>query len=116
MARPRGWAATRTACNHGHPYPQNLSYDKHGYGYCAECKRIRNRAWKRENRPALGHDPVAVERAVAGEPPERLVSSERTAAVQVLTARDFSAREIAERIGCSQRTVHRARSRTAAAA
>lgn len=115
MARPRGSAASRPACKHGHPYPQNLARDKQGRTYCAECKRIRARAYWRENHPPAVHDPVAVDRAVAGDPPEHLAPSERTAAVQALTERSISARQIAERIGCSQRTVHRARRRPAAA-
>lgn len=113
------WAATRSACRHGHPWPQHLAYNNRDHAYCAECNRIRARASRRRTYvpvPPTEPDPIAVERAVAGDPPDRLTASERAAAVLALTQRNVSARQIAERIGCSQRTVHRARSRYAAAA
>lgn len=106
MGYPR--AANRDACLHGHPWPENLARDYRGWAYCAACYR----GWHGPAEP----DPVAIERAVSGDAPAQLTSRERQAAVLALIARDLSAPQIADRIGCSQRTVHRARSRTAAAA
>lgn len=63
-----------------------------------------------------GIDEVAVAEAVAGRP-VRLTPAERAEAVLLLTARGYSAQEIADRLGTTQRTVTRRRSgvRTAAA-
>lgn len=55
-------------------------------------------------------DPVAVERAVAGQR-VRLTRLERRAAAQALSRRGLSARVVAERVGCSSRTVQRHRGR-----
>lgn len=58
-------------------------------------------------------DEVAVLRAVAGDPPQRLNPAERAAAVLQLHERQLPPEVIAERVGCSVRTVwrvyHRAR-------
>ncbi len=57
-------------------------------------------------------DPVAVDRACAGElPAGRLTVSERTAAVSRLTRSGLSARQVSARMGVSPRTVVRARRR-----
>lgn len=63
-----------------------------------------------------GIDEVAVAEAVAGRP-VRLTPAERAEVVLLLTARGYSAAEIADRLGTTQRTVTRRRSgaRTAAA-
>lgn len=105
------WAASRPTCIHGHPWPQYLAYNARGHTICTECGRIRKREYRLQGGVPIPPDPVAIERAIAGDPPERLTPSERAAAVLALTARNASARQIADRIGCSQRTVHRARSR-----
>ena len=110
MARPRGWAAAQPACKHGHPYPQNLAYDKQGLTHCAECARIRWRRWWQEQ-PPVGPDPIAIERAITGDPPERLTPRERQAAALQLDAWGYSADQIAQRVGCTKRTVHRIRAR-----
>lgn len=107
-------AASRPTCKHRHPYPKHLAYDFKGHAVCTECARTRKRDY-RANGPSTP-DPVAIERAVAGDPPERLTPRERQAAVIRLTARALSARQIAERVGCAERTVHRIRSRHATAA
>jgi DNA-binding NarL/FixJ family response regulator len=52
-------------------------------------------------------DEAAIARAVAGEPPVPMSPAERGAAVRILRARGLSIREVAERIGCSARTVQR---------
>lgn len=63
-------------------------------------------------------DSVAVERAVAGDPPARLYTGEIRAAVVILTGLGFGTADIARRIGVADRTVnrHRARLRTENAA
>jgi DNA-binding CsgD family transcriptional regulator len=98
-------AANRDSCLHGHPWPEHLGRDTRGWAYCRACQRR-----------SYSPDPAAIERAVAGYPPDRLTPRERTAAIQKLTRLGLSAPLIAERVGCSQRTVHRARTRAAAAA
>ncbi|MGW9371139.1 helix-turn-helix domain-containing protein [Streptomyces xanthophaeus] len=116
MPRPRGSAAAREACTHGHSYPENLAFYKTGISYCAECKRIRARTYWQDRYPPAIHDDIAVERAIAGDPPDRLAASERAAAVLALTARGLPASLVAEQVRCSKRTVHRIRSRYATAA
>jgi DNA-binding NarL/FixJ family response regulator len=96
------------ACRHGHPFPENAARDSRGWLYCRECNRVRAR------RPAAEPDEAAIERAAAGDPPERLTPRERQAAITRLDQRGLSSAAIAERIRCSRRTVHRARSRAAA--
>ncbi|MCI3279190.1 helix-turn-helix domain-containing protein [Streptomyces cylindrosporus] len=53
---------------------------------------------------------MAIERAVAGDPPERLTPRERAAAVRKLSERGLSAEEIAEHVRCSPRNVYYLRS------
>ncbi len=98
------------ACKHGHPYPENAARDSRGWLYCRECNRLR----ARRNRDAVTPDTAAIDRAVAGDPPERLTPRERQAAITRLDQWGLSSAVIAERIRCSRRTVHRARSRAAA--
>lgn len=107
-----GWQTTADspACRHGHPFPANLARTSEGWIWCRECKRIRDRARYVPAEP----DDAAVERAVFGDPPDRLTPRERRAAITRLDRRDYSAAVIAERVRCSPRTVHRARSRAAA--
>jgi DNA-binding NarL/FixJ family response regulator len=54
-------------------------------------------------------DPVAVERIAAGQRPARYTAGEMRVAVELLTARGMSGRQIAVRIGCTRRTVQRYR-------
>lgn len=105
-------AATRPICKHGHPWPEHLAFNNRGHATCAECTRISHR----RHYVPIEPDEAAIQRAVAGDPPPRLSPRERAAAVLTLTARNVAAWRIAEQIGCSQRTVHRVRSRYAAAA
>lgn len=58
-------------------------------------------------------DEVAIARAVRGDRPDRLTWRERDAAVRKLTDRGLTSRQIAEQLGCHQRTVFRARNRAA---
>jgi DNA-binding MarR family transcriptional regulator len=56
-------------------------------------------------------DDVAIARAVAGMAPDGLTLAEQLAAVRILTERGASARQIAERLQVTPRTVTRHRSR-----
>jgi hypothetical protein len=96
-------------CRHGHPFPENLSRNEKGHLVCVACRRAH---WRRRDaalRMWSGPDEVAIERAAAGDPPERLTPRERRAAIALLDRQQLPAAVIAERVGCSQRTVHRAR-------
>lgn len=97
------------ACRHGHPWPEHRGRDSLGRLICRECRRIsaRNRA-RRLYTPAEP-DPAAIERAIAGDPPDRLTPRERHAAIQQLDTWQLTSTVIAERIRCSRRTVHRHR-------
>lgn len=108
-------AASRPTCKHGHAYPQNLAYDRKGHVYCTECGRIRWRERWHRNYVPVTPDEIAIARAVSGDQPERLTYRERRAAVLKLTARGLSTRQIAEQLGCSERTVTRARTHPTAA-
>ncbi|MFF5445433.1 helix-turn-helix domain-containing protein [Streptomyces sp. NPDC012888] len=110
------WAHRRTACTHGHPYPENLAYDREGHAFCRACRRAWNRTYNRihQSRLPVEPDPVAVTRTLNGDRPARLTAAERAAAVLALTRRGHTAEQIAEMAGCTPRTVYRIRSRTAA--
>jgi hypothetical protein len=104
-------AADPPACTHGHSYPENKRRAKDGHLYCLACKRLRDR----ERYVPVQPDDSAIERAVAGDPPDRLSPRERHAAIRRLSRSDYPAAVIAEHVRCSPRTVHRARSRRQAA-
>jgi hypothetical protein len=103
----------QTACPYGHPFPENLrrrGKDCHGKPrtYCRACRNP-----KRRTSP----DPVAIERAVAGNPPAYLHHLELAAAIRQLDSRGrYTAQQIAERVGCARRTVFRIRARSRQAA
>ena len=97
-------------CRHGHPFPQNRAFYPNGWLYCLECARIRSRRSAAAGYRAVEPDEMAIERAMAGDPPERLTPRERAKAVRLLTARGVSAKEIATRVRCSPRNVHYVRS------
>ena len=61
-------------------------------------------------------DEVAVERIMAGRPPATFTVAERREAVRLLTARGYSAQEIAARIGTTARNAQRDRRATRQAA
>jgi len=116
--------ADSPSCRHGHPFPQNRGWNEKGHLICLECRRRIDSAryqptprQAKESGPRQRHwepvqpDPIAIERAIAGNPPERLTPRERHAAIRQLDRRQYSAAAIAERVQCSPRTVHRARSR-----
>lgn len=58
---------------------------------------------------APGFDEIAVDRAVAGDRTVRLNALERWAAIDRLDARGMSARQVAEQLGVTTRTVTRRR-------
>jgi FixJ family two-component response regulator len=107
-------SADSPACRHGHPFPENVAHYPNGWLYCLTCARIRSRTWAAANYTPAEPDPIAIERATAGDPPDRLTPRERAAAIWQLDRREYPAAVIAERVRCSKRTVHRTRSRAAA--
>lgn len=97
-------------CRHGHPFPENRAFDANSWLYCLECARVRWRRSAAAGYRAVEPDEMAIERAVAGDPPERLTPRERAEAVRRLTGRGVSAEEIAARVRCSPRNVYYVRS------
>lgn len=71
---------------------------------CRTCRA------SRAARPEV--DEVAVRRAAAGDPPDRLRPVDRAEAVVRLRGRGLTHAAIAERVGCSVRTVERVLART----
>lgn len=92
-------------------------------GQCSSCYGAAHRAQPvrgtrvggRLPKEPLYVDDVAVERAIAGYPVS-LNLAELAEAIQILNRKNFTVRDIAEMLGCSERTVerHRARLRTGA--
>lgn len=84
------------------------------------CARWAERNRHRRTQRRHNYDHVAVLRAILGDRTLRLTVRERGEAVRQLTQRAWTARRIAEHLGCSVRTVenwrarHRARSAVAA--
>ena len=130
--------ATQETCRHGHPRPSgqrcrtchregsklsmararedgrptaerhdghDVTTTKAGRPYCRTCKR-----------GELDVDEVAVARAVAGEPPERLTPAEREAAIAQLLLMGYGAAEIARRVNCHRTRVMRIRDQLGVAA
>lgn len=92
-ARQRAhWAATHAG--HDITTLARRRLDGSQYRWCLTC------------RGGDGIDPVAVQRAVAGDPPGRLTPAERRAAVAQLHPRLSGAR-IAARLGVTDRTIWR---------
>jgi hypothetical protein len=77
---------------------------------CRTCTRLIDAQYRRHP-PAREVDPVAVERAVAGRPPEYLTIAERAEAVRQLAGWGHSDPAIARRIGVAAYTVLRIRAR-----
>jgi hypothetical protein len=103
--------ADSPACRHGHPFPENRTFDGRGYLICRECRRLHGREQHQRRYQPAQPDQAAIERAAAGDPPERLSPRERHAAITRLDRQQLSSVVIAERVRCSRRTVHRARSK-----
>jgi hypothetical protein len=95
------------ACRHGHAFPQNLGRNDKGHLICVACRRAHWREAAARSYVPAQPDEVAVDRAAAGDPPERLTPRERQAAIARLDRWDLSAAVIAERVRCTPRTVHR---------
>lgn len=110
-----GYRATAAspACRHGHPFPENRGFNSSGHLICLECDRAKKRRWWAANAQPAQVDEIAIVRAVAGDPPGRLTPRERRAAIHQLAERQLSTSEIADRVGCSERTVWRALARSA---
>jgi hypothetical protein len=113
-------AGTQTECLHGHPYPQFRGRDHRGHSVCLACQerwraehRARLQAEAAERRAQRGPlvDEAILERVRLGERVRSLTTPEKRLAVEILDRRGLSARLIAERIGCAQRTVNRLRAR-----
>lgn len=93
------------SCRHGHSFPENQAFQSSGWLYCRACSRLRAAEYR-----AVEPDEMAIQRAIAGDPPERLTPRERAAAVRALTRQGLSAEEIAGRVRCSPRNVYYLRS------
>jgi hypothetical protein len=89
--------ADSPACRHGHPFPENVAYDSNGWLVCRECRRVHGR-----EQHARHYVPVQPDETAAGK---------RYAAIAECDVQGASARAIADEVGCSPRTVHRARSK-----
>lgn len=76
---------------------------------CREAERAYEREYDRTRPPRYDIDEMAVERAVAGDPPTQLTIAEREEAVRRLHALNYSDRGIARRLGIAERTAHRIR-------
>ncbi len=72
---------------------------------CPDCKAAHTRYT--DSRRQATADPVAVDRAAAGHPPDPLTTAERTAAIRRLLTRGLTHTEIAARLQISRRTVGR---------
>lgn len=109
------------------PAPRHNStyaYDRFGCR-CPEAVERRRHAWRVRYRPKGmfrypklhgGVDPMAVERACAGDRQVQLTKAEMHAAVDELSRLGKSAAQIAIRLGVSPRTVQRYRTATREAA
>jgi hypothetical protein len=106
--------ADSPACRHGHPFPENVAYDSNGWLVCRACRRQHGREQFARHYQPVQPDQAAVERAAAGDPPDRLTFRERHAAIAQLDRWEYPAVVIAERVRCTPRTVHRARNQQAA--
>lgn len=87
--------ADSPACRHGHPFPENVAYDSNGWLVCRACRRQHGR-----EQHARHYVPVQPDETAAGK---------RQAAIAQCDVQGASARDIAAEVGCSARTVHRAR-------
>ncbi|MFF5643016.1 helix-turn-helix domain-containing protein [[Kitasatospora] papulosa] len=113
---PHYATAASTHCRHGHPFNRdNEAFNTNGHRYCRTCVRLRQQGRKR-TWVTVAPDEIAIERAVTGDPPQRLTPRERAQAVLTLRARNISAAEAAQRVGCTPRTVWRIQARHQAAA
>ncbi|MFD4572060.1 helix-turn-helix domain-containing protein [Streptomyces sp. NPDC058417] len=108
-APPPRAAARRTSCRRGHPYP--AQQDPQRKRWCRVCERAR----RKRTRLPVEPDQAAIERAVSGDHPVHLTPRERHAAIRRLLRQGLSAAQIAERVGCTERTVYRAKRRVVTA-
>lgn len=89
------------ACRHGHPWPEHLAHYRDGKHYCRECSRLQHRRART--------DDLAVELAVAGQPVRLRRPRDRRQAVRQMLDRNLTGDEMANRIGCTPRTIWRIR-------
>jgi DNA-binding NarL/FixJ family response regulator len=100
MAKAREDGRPTAERHEGH----DVTTTKAGRLYCRTC-----------HRGELDVDEVAVERAVAGQPVERLTTAEREAAVAQLLQAGLGRIEIARRVRCDEAHVGRIKNRLGAA-
>lgn len=96
MAKAREDGRPTAERHEGH----DVTTTKAGQLYCRTCRRGDQDV-----------DEVAVERAVAGEPPERLTTAEREAAVALLLLEGLGRAEIARRVRCDRAHIGRIKNR-----
>jgi hypothetical protein len=108
MPADRRVAARVAECHPDRPYYARGSCQR---CYWRERKRAASRRQGASPRPLRkgGVDPLAVDRLIAGDRPERWTVAEMTAAVGLLTAYRYPRRLIADRLRCTRRTVTRHR-------
>jgi hypothetical protein len=130
--RPEGRSADLPPCGHAAPASRTYcpdcrawTYDRRYATRHAGHTIVETDAIRRDGRPyrqcitcapwrtpstnphrAVKPDPVAIDRAICGDPPAYLHRAERRAAIRALAGR-LPAPVIAARVGCSERTVWR---------
>lgn len=88
--------ADSPACRHGHPFPENVAYDSNGWLVCRACRRQHGREQHARH-------------YIPAQPSQ--VATARAEAIAPCDDEGMTAREIAEQVGCSPRTIHRARNK-----
>jgi ATP/maltotriose-dependent transcriptional regulator MalT len=96
MARARADGRPTVERHQGHDVTTTAA----GRLYCRTCHRGEHDV-----------DEIAVERAVAGDPPDRLTTAEREAAVTQLVLMGVARDEIARRVNCDRSHIGRIKAR-----
>lgn len=102
-------ARTEVGCRKGHPYPENAMTTKEGWTRCRACRREYDKTRNRQDRyRGREIDQAAIDMVLAGAS-LKLPARERAIAVKHLINRPLRTEQLAERVGCHERTVYRIR-------